>query len=96
MRYDSLTEAVRLLGCFTATIDIQPIVDGESVSDNYQMFEEFFYSCKESKLVLQTSNGLELKNILLNCELMQGYSKEKCFLGEVNALKICEVAKVCS
>ena len=54
VRYDSLTEAVRLLGCFSSTVDIQPIVDGETVSDNYQMFEEFFYSCKESRLVLQT------------------------------------------
>ena len=51
VRYDSLTEAVRLLGCFTSTLDIQPGEDNDTVSEKFQMFEDFFYHCKESRLV---------------------------------------------
>ncbi|XP_069124433.1 WD repeat and FYVE domain-containing protein 3-like isoform X2 [Argopecten irradians] len=52
VRYDSLTEAVRLLGCFSGTIDIQRSMDFiiEDEDKITAVFEEFFVHTKENKL----------------------------------------------
>lgn len=64
MQYDSLTEAVRLLGCFSDAVDIQPLfdtniqendtivqeqsLDGE-VDINRVVWEEFFWKSPENQ-----------------------------------------------
>lgn len=55
VRYDSLTEAVRLLGCFSNTIDILPdveelvSVETQTMPEAFSIFEEFFNDVKDSK-----------------------------------------------
>ena len=52
MRYDSLTEAVRLLGCFSGTIDIpasQEPYTFDPESDVHSAFAELFAHSKEDK-----------------------------------------------
>ena len=76
MRYDSLTEAVRLLGCFTAILDIQPIADSETVSDKCQMFDEFFFHCKESRLVCVVENGIWVVKLIRQLWVLSSYKSE--------------------
>ena len=49
VRYDSLTEAVRLLGCFSSTIDIQPSGDVVESEQHRLMFEDIFVNMPDSK-----------------------------------------------
>ncbi|XP_052069301.1 WD repeat and FYVE domain-containing protein 3-like isoform X1 [Mytilus californianus] len=49
VRYDSLTEAVRLLGCFSSTIDIQPSGEVTEAEEQKMLFEDVFVNTKESK-----------------------------------------------
>ena len=54
MRYDSLTEAVRLLGSFSGTIDIpasQEPYTSDPESDVHVAFSELFAHSKEEKYV---------------------------------------------
>ncbi|KAK7508020.1 hypothetical protein BaRGS_00000985, partial [Batillaria attramentaria] len=53
VRYDSLTEAVRLLGCFSGTVDLPAAVEDcspEAESDLYDSFSELFAHAKEERL----------------------------------------------
>ncbi|XP_070185825.1 WD repeat and FYVE domain-containing protein 3-like isoform X2 [Littorina saxatilis] len=53
VRYDSLTEAVRLLGCFSGTVDIPAHLDfftPEPDSDLHEAFADLFSHTKEEKL----------------------------------------------
>lgn len=64
MQYDSLTEAVRLLGCFSDAVDIQPLFDTNiqendtivqeqsldaEVDINRVVWEEFFWKSPENQ-----------------------------------------------
>ncbi|XP_059163899.1 WD repeat and FYVE domain-containing protein 3-like isoform X2 [Physella acuta] len=49
VRYDSLTEAVRLLGCFSNTVDIPTASDGVVLSDLLECFGAVFIHSKEEK-----------------------------------------------
>ena len=49
VRYDSLTEAVRLLGCFSNTVDIPAATDDLKPSDSLDHFASVFCSCKEDR-----------------------------------------------
>ncbi|CAI9723395.1 repeat and FYVE domain-containing 3-like isoform X2 [Octopus vulgaris] len=55
VRYDSLTEAARLLGCFSNTIDILPDSEEtnqeeiQSIPESIAIFEDFFNDVKDSK-----------------------------------------------
>ena len=54
MRYDSLTEAVRLLGCFSGTTDIPASHEpysSDPESDVHIAFAELFAHSKEEKYV---------------------------------------------
>lgn len=42
MQYDSLTEAVRLLGCFCGAVDIQPLLDTNLQDHDVKGKEESF------------------------------------------------------
>ncbi|KAL4240237.1 WD repeat and FYVE domain-containing protein 3 [Mactra antiquata] len=63
VRYDSLTEAVRLLGCFSCVSDVIALddnYDSSTLNDGYQIFEEIFHQskdqrCKENVPVLLVS-----------------------------------------
>ena len=48
VRYASLTEAVRLLGCFSGETDIQ-VVDKGATPREESPLSEFFYNLKESR-----------------------------------------------
>ncbi|XP_048248442.1 WD repeat and FYVE domain-containing protein 3-like isoform X1 [Haliotis rufescens] len=50
VRYDSLTEAIRLLGCFSNTIDIQPAPEDMKPSENLDHLHDFFCHTKDDKL----------------------------------------------
>lgn len=47
VRYDSLTEAVRLLGCFENTLDIETDDEEVAQAEGQEVFEEFFHHNKE-------------------------------------------------
>ncbi|BFZ02583.1 hypothetical protein BsWGS_05621 [Bradybaena similaris] len=49
VRYDSLTEAVRLLGCFSNSVDIPAASDGLVASESLEQFFAIFSHCKEEK-----------------------------------------------
>ncbi|XP_035824115.1 WD repeat and FYVE domain-containing protein 3 isoform X2 [Aplysia californica] len=49
VRYDSLTEAVRLLGCFSNTVDIPAAVDGQVASESVEHFVAVFSHSREDK-----------------------------------------------
>lgn len=64
VQYDSLTEAVRLLGCFSDAVDIQPLFDTNiqenevniqeqsldaEVDSNRVVWEEFFWKSPENQ-----------------------------------------------
>ncbi|KAI8741991.1 WD repeat and FYVE domain-containing protein 3 isoform X1 [Biomphalaria glabrata] len=49
VRYDSLTEAVRLLGCFSNTVDIPAASDGIVPSESLEHFGAVFVHCKEER-----------------------------------------------
>ncbi|CAL1540511.1 unnamed protein product, partial [Lymnaea stagnalis] len=49
VRYDSLTEAVRLLGCFSNTVDIPAAPDSMVTSESLEHFGAVFVHCKEEK-----------------------------------------------
>ena len=52
MRYDSLTEAVRLLGCFSCTVDIPASVEPYTPDpelDLHDAFGELFSHTKEER-----------------------------------------------
>ncbi|KAL5018826.1 hypothetical protein ScPMuIL_004548 [Solemya velum] len=67
VRYDSLTEAVRLLGCFSTTIDIQPTEDNMEEGKTSEVLEDFFSNAKENRL------KKEVPQILLSGCLMIRY-----------------------
>ncbi|ESO89055.1 hypothetical protein LOTGIDRAFT_154132 [Lottia gigantea] len=50
VRYDSLTEAVRLLGCFSTYIDIQTESEDTKPTDNTELFTNLFQHSKEDKI----------------------------------------------
>ncbi|XP_050392525.2 WD repeat and FYVE domain-containing protein 3 [Patella vulgata] len=50
VRYDSLTEAVRLLGCFSSSIDIQTDPEAATPSENVDLFQQLFLQSKEDKI----------------------------------------------
>ncbi|KAL3875787.1 hypothetical protein ACJMK2_033704 [Sinanodonta woodiana] len=65
VRYDSLTEAVRLLGCFSSTMDIQPIPEDLTPTKNFSnMFEDYFQFSTDTRSKPKTSNTV------LSCCLM--------------------------
>ncbi|KAK3103345.1 hypothetical protein FSP39_018631 [Pinctada imbricata] len=73
VRYDSLTEAVRLLGCFTTTIDVQSVIDiTMDPEDSSKQFEDFFWTGPDikngSRPVLLQSSCMMLK-LLYNMAL---------------------------
>ncbi|XP_041362357.1 WD repeat and FYVE domain-containing protein 3-like isoform X2 [Gigantopelta aegis] len=67
VRYDSLTEAIRLLGCFSSTMDIQPAPEDVSPSESLEHLGEFFCHTKEERL------QKPIPVILLSCCLLVRY-----------------------
>ncbi|GFN82004.1 WD repeat and fyve domain-containing protein 3, partial [Plakobranchus ocellatus] len=65
VRYDSLTEAVRLLGCFSDTVDIPAATDGLTSSDALEHFAAVFCSCKEDRAPPSLPRSLLSASIIL-------------------------------